>query len=125
MNRNALVDAHWYLCRRGARKFYRGSVDRCDLEQVAAIGLIKACDRYDPSVATPFEAHFDRDQVDLQMTVPHLEFEYLARLHTKLIAQRLGNDDASGAVNGQYPSAGSIPSDALQDSASQAEWPHG
>src|SRR5437879_1876476 len=34
------------------------------------------------------------------MTVPHVEVEYLARLHTKLIAQRLGNDDAPGAING-------------------------
>ena len=56
-NRNAVVAAHRYLCRRGARKFFRGTVERTDLEQVAAIGLIKACSRYDGSYETPFEAY--------------------------------------------------------------------
>ncbi|MGH7660370.1 MAG: sigma-70 family RNA polymerase sigma factor [Vulcanimicrobiaceae bacterium] len=56
-NRNAVVDAHRYLCRRGARKFYRGTVDRNDLEQVAAIGLIKAANRYSRDYETPFEAY--------------------------------------------------------------------
>jgi len=35
----------------------RPGLDRCDLEQVAAIGLIKAADRYDDAQATPFEAY--------------------------------------------------------------------
>ena len=56
-NRNVVVSAHRYLCRRGARKFYRGTVDRADLEQIAAIGLIKASDRYSHSYQTPFEAY--------------------------------------------------------------------
>lgn len=56
-NRNAVVDAHRYLCRRGARKFYRGTVERTDLEQVAAIGLIKAANRYSSDYQTPFEAY--------------------------------------------------------------------
>ena len=56
-NRNAVVDAHRYLCRRGARKFYRGTVERTDLEQVAAIGLIKAANRYSADYQTPFEAY--------------------------------------------------------------------
>ena len=56
-NRNAVVDAHRYLCRRGARKFYRGTVERTDLEQVAAIGLIKAANRYCSNYETPFEAY--------------------------------------------------------------------
>lgn len=56
-NRNAVVDAHRYLCRRGARKFYRGTVERTDLEQVAAIGLIKAVNRYSSDYQTPFEAY--------------------------------------------------------------------
>jgi RNA polymerase sigma-B factor len=38
-------------------KFQRDGVDRRDLEQVAAIGLIKATDRFDPSLGTPFEAY--------------------------------------------------------------------
>jgi len=46
-----------YLCARGARKFMRDGVDRRDLEQVAAIGLIKATDRFDPSIGTQFEAY--------------------------------------------------------------------
>jgi len=54
---NELVCAHRYLCRRGARKFWRTGLERSDLEQVAAIGLIKASRRYDASVATPFEAY--------------------------------------------------------------------
>jgi RNA polymerase sigma-B factor len=56
-NRNALISAHSYLCRRRARKFYRGTVDRADLEQVAAIGLIKASQRYSDRYDTPFEAY--------------------------------------------------------------------
>lgn len=52
-----LVTAHQHLCRRGARKFWRSGLERCDLEQVAAIGLIKASRRYDPATSTPFEAY--------------------------------------------------------------------
>jgi RNA polymerase sigma-B factor len=54
--RDALIDAYRYLCVRGARKFRRDGLDRADLEQVAAIGLIKAADRYDVKTGTPFEA---------------------------------------------------------------------
>jgi len=32
-------------------------MERGDLEQVAAVALIKACDRYDGSLPTPFEAY--------------------------------------------------------------------
>jgi RNA polymerase sigma factor (sigma-70 family) len=62
MNANASLDreqmilSYHYLCKRGARKFLRSDVERGDLEQVAAIALIKACDRYDDSLPTPFEA---------------------------------------------------------------------
>jgi len=56
-NRNAIVAAHHYLCRRGARKFFRGTIDRADLEQVGAIGLIKAAQRYNGAYQTPFEAY--------------------------------------------------------------------
>ncbi len=34
----------------------RPGLDKADLQQIAAVGLIKACDRYDPAAATPFEA---------------------------------------------------------------------
>jgi RNA polymerase sigma-B factor len=55
--RDRVIANHWYLCRRAARRFLRPGLDRCDLEQVAAIGLIKAADRYDGAYATPFEAY--------------------------------------------------------------------
>jgi RNA polymerase sigma-B factor len=55
--RNAVVGAHWYLCRRAARRFVRPGLDRADLEQIAAIGLVKAVDRYDDGAGTPFEAY--------------------------------------------------------------------
>jgi RNA polymerase sigma-B factor len=57
MQREFLVTAYRYLCRRAARKFVRPGLERADLEQVAAIGLIKAADRYDASLRTPFEAY--------------------------------------------------------------------
>lgn len=46
-----------YLCRRGARKFLRAGLERSDLEQVAAIGLLKASRRYETGSDTPFEAY--------------------------------------------------------------------
>jgi len=56
-DRDRAIADHRYLCRRAARRFVRPSLDRADLEQVAAIGLIKAVDRYDNAQATPFEAY--------------------------------------------------------------------
>lgn len=55
--RNAIVERHRYLCVRGARKYARRREDRADLEQVAAVGLIKAVDRYRVDSQTPFEAY--------------------------------------------------------------------
>ena len=55
-DRERTIHEYRYLCARGARKFMRDGIDRRDLEQVAAIGLIKAADRFDPSFGTPFEA---------------------------------------------------------------------
>ncbi len=51
------ITRYHYLCRRGARKFWRAGLERCDLEQVAAIGLLKAGRRYERSSNTPFEAY--------------------------------------------------------------------
>jgi RNA polymerase sigma-B factor len=56
-NRNQLIAASWYLCVRGAKKFCHTGVDRSDLVQVGALGLIKAVDGYDPCLGTPFEAY--------------------------------------------------------------------
>jgi len=55
--RNAVVDAHRHLCVRGARKFKRAHNDRADLEQVAAVGLIKAASNYRAEMETPFQAY--------------------------------------------------------------------
>jgi RNA polymerase sigma-B factor len=68
-----LVTMHRHLCTRAARRFLRPGLERSDLEQVAALGLIKASRRYDATTQTPFEAyawinvlgelmHFVRDQ---------------------------------------------------------------
>ncbi len=56
-DRDALVRDYRYLCTRGARKFLRPTLERADLEQVAAVGLIKAARRFDPAMQTPFEAY--------------------------------------------------------------------
>lgn len=55
--RERLVAEYLYLCRRAAHRFMRRGLDRADLEQIGAIGLIKAADRYDPSQTAPFEAY--------------------------------------------------------------------
>ncbi len=52
-----LVTGYHYLCRRGARKFRRAGLDGHDLEQVAAIGLIKASRNFQVAAGTPFEAY--------------------------------------------------------------------
>jgi RNA polymerase sigma factor (sigma-70 family) len=57
VDRERLVAEYFYLCRRAAGRFMRRGLDRADLEQVGAIGLIKAVDRYDSSFRTPFEAY--------------------------------------------------------------------
>ena len=57
LERDRFVAEYWYLCRRAARRFKRRGLDPADLEQVGAIGLIKAVDRYDPEQRAPFEAY--------------------------------------------------------------------
>lgn len=55
--RERVVVEYWYLCRRAARRFMRRGLDPADLEQIGAIGLIKAADRFDPRQSAPFEAY--------------------------------------------------------------------
>ena len=55
-NLERLVSQYGYLRTRAARKFCRPGLDRADLEQIAAIGLLKACRRYTSEAQTPFEA---------------------------------------------------------------------
>lgn len=53
--RDTLFNDYGALCTRACKRFIRPGLDKADLYQIAAIGLIKACDRYDPAAATPFE----------------------------------------------------------------------
>ena len=53
IERDRFIAQYWYLCRRAARRFVRRGLDHADLEQVGAIGLIKAADRYDPGQRAP------------------------------------------------------------------------
>jgi len=89
--RNAVVDAYRYLCVRGAKKFKRPHNDRADLEQVAAVGLIKAAVNYRSEMRTPFRTyawimvvgelmHYTRDLerlVRLPRSLYELERRYL------------------------------------------------
>ena len=110
VNRDAVIAAHMYLCKRGARKFRRPESDAADLEQVAAIGLLKATDTYRPERTTPFEAyawivivgelmHYARDcehAIRLPRWLRSLDRRYVAtwevlaaRLHTEPTPQQL------------------------------------
>jgi len=99
-----LIGAYRYLCKRASRKFWRSGLERSDLEQVAAVGLIKAARRFDPSTRTPFEAyawiaivgelmHYVRDHESV-VRVPRrlraLETHYV-RAHETLVG-RLGRE---------------------------------
>lgn len=53
--RETLFNEYGALCARACKRFMRPGLDKADLYQIAAIGLIKACDRYDRTAATPFE----------------------------------------------------------------------
>lgn len=110
-----LVAVYHYLCSRGARKFWRTGLERADLEQVAAIGLIKAARRYDAATRTPFEAyawtmivgelmHYVRDYeriVRVPRRLRDLERRY-ARTHETLTLElgREPNDAEIGEVIG-------------------------
>jgi RNA polymerase sigma-B factor len=101
INRDRLVSAYWYLCTRGAKKFSRTGIDRADLAQVGAIGLLKAVEHYDPATATPFEAyawllivgelmHYVRDHeriIRIPRAMRALEKRYA--LATEMLAMRL------------------------------------
>lgn len=109
-HRDSLVAAYWYLCVRGAKKFYRAGTDRADLAQVGAIGLLKAVKQYDPQLRTPFEAyawllivgelmHYVRDH-ERMVRIPRglraLEKRYLSV--TELLFLRLGRRAAATEV---------------------------
>lgn len=52
--RDQLIEEHHFLCARAARKFVRIGVELNDLVQIAAVGLVKAADRFDVNYGTPF-----------------------------------------------------------------------
>jgi len=101
-NRDQLVTAHWYLCLRGAKKFWRAGIDRADLAQVGAVGLLKAVHAFDAELRTPFEAyawllvvgelmHYVRDHeriVRIPRALRVLEKQYTRA--TQLLCSRLG-----------------------------------
>lgn len=113
------IEDHRYLCSRAARKFLRAGLDRRDLEQVAAIGLIKASDRFDVGAGTPFEAyawvfvlgelmHYVRD-CERVLRVPRRlqELERKCVLAERELWVRLGrepSDEEIGAIANVTPS---------------------
>ncbi len=109
-NADHLFFDYRYLCGRGARKFLRDGLERSDLEQVAAIGLVKACRRYDGGTGTPFEAfawlmvvgelmHFVRDYerlIRFPRSLRRVE-KLRARAHETLIG-RLGREPSDSEL---------------------------
>jgi RNA polymerase sigma-B factor len=108
-----LVTMHAYLCRRGARKFLRTGLERSDLEQVAAVGLIKAARRYDIETDTPFEAyawmtilgellHFVRDH-ERSIRVPRRLRDFERRLFAaqEALTARLGRTPSEHELAGE------------------------
>jgi RNA polymerase sigma-B factor len=54
--RDALVERFMPMARSVARGFMKGAADQEDVLQVAALALVKAIDRYDPSYGTAFSS---------------------------------------------------------------------
>jgi RNA polymerase sigma factor (sigma-70 family) len=109
-NRDRLIAAYWYLCLRGAKKFGRSGVDRADLAQVGAIGLLKAVRGYNARLSTPFEAyawllvvgelmHYVRDHeriVRIPRTLRALEKRY--SLVTAMLSSQLGREPTPAEI---------------------------
>jgi RNA polymerase sigma-B factor len=104
------IPRYFYLCRRGARKFLRAGLERSDLEQVAALGLLKAARRYDASSNIPFEAyawilivgelmHYARDHehlVRIPRGIRKLEREYWEAFER--LAAQLGREPSDEEI---------------------------
>ena len=99
--RNAVVDAHRYLCARGARKFKRAHNDRADLEQVAAVGLIKAAANYRDEMRTPFHT-YARIMIVGELMHYTRDFERLVRLPRSLYELEPRYADAWDAFTAQH-----------------------
>ena len=55
--RDRIVLSHMDLVKSIAAHFASGKAQRDDLEQVGCVGLIKAVERFDPTLGVPFEAY--------------------------------------------------------------------
>jgi RNA polymerase sigma-B factor len=109
-NRELAVSTYYRLCRRAARKFQRRGTDIDDLEQVAAIGLLKALRNFRSSFETPFSAyawimivgelmHYVRD-CERTVRLPR-------RIRTRERAMRIASDEIVMRL-GRFPSAREI-----------------
>ncbi len=109
-NLDRLVAQYGYLRVRAAKKFVRPGMERADLEQIAAIGLVKACKRYDARLGTPFEAfawlfivgelmHYVRDHERLVRPPRKLrELDRLAQETTDALILELGREPSRDEV---------------------------
>jgi RNA polymerase sigma-B factor len=105
LERERFIGSYDYLCRRGARKFVRSGIERSDLEQVAAIGLIKAADRYDVTMRTPFEA-FAWIMIVGELMHHVRDYERLVRIPRRLLAlerRYVAMTESLGASLGRAP----------------------
>ncbi len=110
VHRNAVIESYHYLCARAARKFSRPTSERSDLEQVAAIGLIKATHNFNIALKTPFEAyawmmvigelmHYVRDHeqiVRLPRWLRSLEKRYLNAI--ECLTHRFGREPLASEI---------------------------
>ena len=55
--RAELIEEHRWIAQRCARRFANKGEPLDDLEQVGAIGLVKAAGRFDPEMGIPFPAY--------------------------------------------------------------------
>lgn len=121
--REQLFNEHLYLCRRGARKFCRASDDRADLEQTAAVGLIKAADRFEKERGTPFEA-FAWIFIEGELSHYVRDWERLVRPPRRLRAldRRWRDRQATLCAElGRQPTEGELASDLRLDGQTRRE----
>lgn len=124
-NKERLVLEYEYLCARGARKFSRPGLDRADLKQIAAIGLLKACERYEPAMRTPFEAyawlfivgelmHFVRDHERLVRAPRRLRaLEQRVHRAVEQLGAQLGHEPSTTEIAAHLNVEGPLVSEAL------------
>src|SRR4051794_16921055 len=113
--RNQLIEEHLWLARHAARKLGERGEHRDDLEQVASYALVKAVDRFDPSLGHQFTTfamptitgelrrHF-RDK-SWAMRVPrrikelHLDLRSMSEVLTGRLGRTPTLDELAGALD--------------------------